>query len=516
MNNTEPKTREPKTHSINGWIPVIGLEIHVQLATQSKIFSGASTQFGAPPNAQACHIDLGFPGVLPTINQQAVNMALAFGIAIEADIPKQSVFARKNYFYPDLPKGYQISQYEHPIVASGKLAIQTHDAKGRKLFKTIGITRAHLEEDAGKSIHDLAPHHSVVDLNRAGTPLLEIVSEPEIATSDEAVAYYKAIHQIVTFLGICDGDLSQGSMRCDANVSVRKSLAAPLGTRTEIKNINSFRNIKLAIDYEIKRHIQVLEQGQSIVQETRLFDPNAQITRSMRSKEDAHDYRYFPDPDLPPIQVTDEQLAHIKNTLPELPQTKQARFEANYGLNEADIQLLTQTRAIADYFEHCIQNLTAQSFKDNVTVPILAKTCSNWINSELTGLLNQHNTAIQHAPVTPDMLSKLIIRVLDNTLSGKMAKALLPELWSHPQDPDQLIVEKNLSQMNDTEDLKAIIQSIITDNSKQVEQYLKAPDKQKKLIGFFVGQVMQQTSGKANPKQVNQLLQQLLTALLHK
>ncbi len=482
------------------WEPVIGLEIHVQLATQSKIFSGAATTFGAEPNAQACTVDLGLPGVLPVVNQRAVEMALLFGLAIGADIPPTSIFARKNYFYPDLPKGYQISQYESPIVGPGKLTITVDGTE-----KTIGITRAHLEEDAGKSIHDLRANASAIDLNRAGTPLLEIVSEPEMSSSDEAVAYYKNIHQLVTYLDICDGDLSAGSMRCDVNVSVRPTGSQTLGTRTEIKNINSFRFVQLAIDHEIERHIQVLEQGGEIRQETRLFDTSNHTTRPMRSKEDAHDYRYFPDPDIPPIEIRPELLSEIKSQLPELPKEKVSRFLTDYQLTESDTLVLTQSRDIADYFEAVYQAAT------QTTADTSAKVCSNWVTTELLGLANQHQVSFRQVPIAANQLGKLIARITDNTLSGKMAKSLLTQLWSSPQDPDLLIESQNLSQISDSGALKQIVVSVIEANAKQAEQYRAAPpEKQKKLIGYFVGQVMKASSGQANPKQVNQLLNELL------
>lgn len=478
------------------WETVIGLEIHAQLATKSKIFSAASTAFGAEPNTQACAVDLGLPGVLPVLNAEAVNMAIRFGVAVDAAIGKRSVFARKNYFYPDLPKGYQISQFELPIVGKGKL--QVNMEKG---VIEVGITRAHLEEDAGKSLHDQFPGQTGVDLNRAGTPLLEIVSEPDMHSAKEAVAYARKIHSLVQFIGICDGNMQEGSFRCDANVSVRQKGEA-LGTRAEIKNINSFRFLEKAINYEIERQIDVIEDGGEVVQETRLYDADKNETRSMRSKEEANDYRYFPDPDLLPVVVSDEHIAAIKASLPELPEAKSKRYVAELSLSDYDADLLSQSRAIADYFEAALS-----------TQPNQAKLLANWILGELTGALNKAELDYSASPVSAQSLAGLIERIADNTISGKIAKEVFEAMWNGEGSADDIIAQKGLKQITDTGAIEAIIDDIIANNAQQVDNYRNADaSKQPKMLGFFVGQVMKQTQGKANPAQVNQLLKQKLSS----
>ncbi|MGD8998876.1 MAG: Asp-tRNA(Asn)/Glu-tRNA(Gln) amidotransferase subunit GatB [Granulosicoccaceae bacterium] len=474
------------------WEVVIGLEIHAQLATKSKIFSGASTAYGAQPNTQACAVDLGLPGVLPVLNEQAVNMAVRFALATGAEIGHRSVFARKNYFYPDLPKGYQISQYELPIVGKGTLEIRLEDGTS----KTIGITRAHLEEDAGKSLHEDFHGMTGIDLNRAGTPLLEIVSEPDMRSAKEAVAYMKKMHSLVTYIGICDGNMQEGSFRCDANVSVRPKGQEEFGTRTELKNLNSFRFVERAINYEVERQIDVLEGGGKVVQETRLYDADKHETRSMRSKEEAFDYRYFPDPDLLPVVVEDDRIEQVRATLPELPDAKHARFVAQYDLSDYDADGLTATRAIADYYEQAV------AAADNET-----KLCANWIMGELTAALNRDDRDISDSPVSAEMLAGMIKRIKDNTISGKIAKQVFEAMWNGEGDADSVIEAKGLKQMTDTGAIEKIVDEVIANNPKQVEQYKGGKDK---LLGFFVGQVMKQTQGKANPGQVNQLIKQKL------
>ena len=478
------------------WETVIGLEIHVQLATQSKIFSGASTQFGAAPNTQACAVDLGLPGVLPVVNKEAVNMAVKFGLAIDAEIGKESVFARKNYFYPDLPKGYQISQMELPIVGKGELEIQLED--GEK--KVIGVTRAHLEEDAGKSLHEDFQGSTGIDLNRAGTPLLEIVSEPDIRNAKEAVAYLRTIHSIVRYLGISDGNMAEGSMRCDANVSIRPKGQEEFGTRAEIKNINSFRFVERAINTEVERQIDLIENGGAVVQETRLYDSDKNETRSMRSKEEANDYRYFPDPDLLPVMLDDEFIQATKDALPELPRQKAARFQESYGLSEYDANVLVTERANAEYFEAVV---TASQGE--------AKLSANWVTGELTANLNKNEIEITASPIAAEQLGQLILRIKDGTISGKIAKTVFEKMWTSSKDPDVIIEEEDLKQETDSGAIEAIVDEVIANSQKQVEQYLAAPDdKRKKLVGYFVGQVMKASQGKANPQQVNQILAQKL------
>lgn len=477
------------------WETVIGLEIHAQLATKSKIFSAASTAYGADANTQACAVDLGLPGVLPVLNSRVIEMAVRFGLAINAEIPPISVFARKNYFYPDLPKGYQISQYENPIVINGKIDIQSDEG----INKTIGITRAHLEEDAGKSVHEGFGKLTGIDLNRAGTPLLEIVSEPDMRSAKEAVAYMKKIHSIVRYLEICDGNMQEGSFRCDANVSVRLEGEKELGTRTELKNLNSFRFIEQAINYEVERQIDIIETGGKVVQETRLYDPNKNETRSMRSKEEANDYRYFPDPDLLPVKIDTKMIDAIRNTMPELPAEKQQRFIDEYKLSEEDITFLTSSRDIADYFEK-----TASTS----AVPALS---ANWIRGNLMAALNREEKDITGSPITADMLAGLLKRIHDNTISGKIAKQVFDAMWHGEGDADTIIEKKGLKQVTDTGAIEKIVDEVIAASVAQVNQYRNSPpEKQSKLIGYFVGQIMKKTQGKANPQQVNKILLQKL------
>jgi aspartyl-tRNA(Asn)/glutamyl-tRNA(Gln) amidotransferase subunit B len=470
-----------------GWEVVIGLEVHTQLKTKSKIFSGASTEFGLEPNTQASSVDLGLPGVLPVANLEAACMAVKFGLAIDAHINRTNVFARKNYFYPDLPKGYQISQMDLPIVGEGKLTIST--ANGEKV---IGITRAHLEEDAGKSLHEDFQGMTGIDLNRAGTPLLEIVSEPDMRSAAEAVAYLRKLHSLVTYLEICDGNMQEGSFRCDANVSVRPVGQKELGTRTESKNINSFRFVERAIDYEIERQIDLIEDGGRVVQETRLYDPDKHETRSMRSKEEAHDYRYFPDPDLPPMILEKSFIDNIRQSLPELPEAKFIRFVEDYKLNEEDATILTSTRPIADYYEQVV-NLSEAD----------AKVTANWITGELFAALNNNDLEIQQSPVSAEQFAALLNRVTDNTLSGKMAKQVFTALWKKEGQVDDIIEKQGLKQITDSGTIESIVDEVLTRCTEQVQQH---KDGNEKVFGFFVGQVMQASKGKANPGQVNQLL----------
>ena len=479
-----------QNHSIKRmtWETVIGLEIHVQLNTDSKIFSAAATEYGAQANTQACAVDLGLPGVLPVLNEQVVAKAIQFGLAIDATIADRSVFARKNYFYPDLPKGYQISQYELPIVEHGKLEIVLDDGAS----KIVGITRAHLEEDAGKSLHEDFENMTGIDLNRAGTPLIEIVSEPELSSAKEAVAYMKKIHSIIRYLEISDGNMQEGSFRCDANVSVRKEGDAKFGTRTETKNLNSFRFVERAINYEIERQIDVLESGGEVIQETRLYDPNEDATRSMRSKEEANDYRYFTDPDLLPVRIESALLDTLRDSLPELPDAKQKRFCRDYELSESDARQLTVSREVANYFEEVMKHSNKQ-----------AKLSANWILGELTAAMHNENITIESSPVDAQRLGQLITRIADNTISGKIAKEVFQEMWLGNLSADEIIEQKGLQQISDVDELDVIVKKVIDDNPKQVEQYLSGKEK---VFGFFVGKVMQATKGKANPKQVNELL----------
>jgi len=470
------------------WEAVIGLEIHAQLATSSKIFSGAATAYGAEPNTQACAVDLGLPGVLPVLNREAVRMAAIFGLAINAAVARRSVFARKNYFYPDLPKGYQISQYEQPIVAGGSLTIHREDGAE----KIIGITRAHLEEDAGKSRHEDFHGMTGVDLNRAGTPLLEIVSEPDLRSAREAVAYMRKLHTLVRYLGICDGNMQEGSFRCDANVSVRPAGQAALGTRTELKNLNSFRFVERAIDYEIRRQIEVLEDGGVVVQETRLYDPDRNETRSMRSKEEANDYRYFPDPDLLPLALDEAFIAAVRAELPELPDAKRRRFMAQYGLGGYDAETLTASRELADYYEALA-----------LAAPGDPKLCANWVMGELAAALNRTGLDIAACPLRPERLAVLLKRLQDGVISGKIAKEVFEALWNGEGDADDIIERRGLRQITDVGALEQVIADVIAANPAQAEQYRAGKDK---LFGFFVGQVMKATQGKANPQQLNELL----------
>ncbi len=474
------------------WETVIGLEIHAQLATSSKIFSGASTVFGAEPNAQACTVDLGFPGVLPVLNAEVVNMAVKFGVAIGAEITPLSVFARKNYFYPDLPKGYQISQFELPIVGKGELSISPEEG----VNKIIGITRAHLEEDAGKSVHDEFPEQTGIDLNRAGTPLLEIVSDPDMRSAKEAVAYARKIHTLVQYLEICDGNMQEGSFRCDANVSVRPAGQEELGTRAELKNINSFRFLERAINFEIERQIDLIEEGGTVIQETRLYDADKNETRSMRSKEEANDYRYFPDPDLLPVEVTADDIERIKATLPELPEQKRTRYIEQFGLSEYNAEQLSASRETAEYFEQALKQDEGQ-----------AGQLANWILGDLTGALNRGDTEIQQSPVNPVMLAGLLRRVADSTISGKIAKQVFEAMWQGEGSADEIIDARGLKQITDSSAIERLIDKVISENPDQVEQFRAGKEK---VLGFFVGQVMKRSNGQANPGQVNQMLRKKL------
>ncbi|MGR2737700.1 Asp-tRNA(Asn)/Glu-tRNA(Gln) amidotransferase subunit GatB [Billgrantia sp. Q4P2] len=481
------------------WETVIGLEVHVQLATRSKIFSGASTAFGAEPNTQACAVDLGLPGVLPVLNEAAVAMAVKFGLAIHAEIPEVSVFDRKNYFYPDLPKGYQTSQMYQPIVGAGEVEITLEDGT----TKQIRVHHAHLEEDAGKSLHEDFHGMTGVDLNRAGTPLLEIVSEPDMRSAKEAAAYLKAIHSIVTYLGISDGNMAEGSMRCDVNVSVRPKGQEALGTRAEIKNVNSFRFVERAIAYEVERQIELLEDGGKVVQETRLFDPERDETRSMRTKEEANDYRYFPCPDLLPVVLDKAYIDHLRDNLPELPADKRTRFENELGLSAYDASVLSATREMADYFEE-VKDVCGD-----------AKQAANWVQGELSGALNRENLSIGNSPVSARQLGELVARVIDDTINGKAAKQVFQALWNgQGASADAIIEAQGLKQVTDTGAIEAMIDQVISESPAQVAQYRDAePDKRGKMIGYFVGQVMKASRGTANPQQVNQLLKEKLDAL---
>ncbi|MCH9637548.1 MULTISPECIES: Asp-tRNA(Asn)/Glu-tRNA(Gln) amidotransferase subunit GatB [Rickettsiella] len=475
----------------DAWESVIGLEVHVQLSTLSKLFSGAATAYGAEPNTQACAIDLALPGVLPVLNAEAVNMAIKFGLSIQADIPHYSIFSRKNYFYPDLPKGYQISQHENPIVGPGHLTIVLENGEQ----KIIRITRAHLEEDAGKSLHEGFENMTGIDLNRAGTPLLEIVSEPDLTSPKEAVIYLKTLHTLVRYLDISDGNLQEGSFRCDANVSVRRANQKQLGKRVEIKNLNSFRFIEKAIQYEIERQIAVLENGGHIDQETRLYDTDKQETRPMRSKEDAKDYRYFTDPDLCPVFINADFIETLYQTLPELPQKKLARFQTDYKLSAYDASLLTATCELANYFEEVV--------KENVP----AKLAVNWIMGELAAALNKSNFTIIESPISAKRLATLLQRIADNTISSNIAKNVFEELWSSNKTTDKIIQEKNLQQITDQTAILRIIDEILIKYPEQLADYRSGKNK---LFGFFVGQVMKASGGKVNPQQLNHLLKEKL------
>ncbi|VVE63719.1 glutamyl-tRNA amidotransferase [Pandoraea captiosa] len=488
------------------WEVVIGLETHAQLSTASKIFSGASTQFGAAPNTQACPVDLALPGVLPVLNRGAVERAIEFGLAIGATIAPRSIFARKNYFYPDLPKGYQISQYEIPVVQGGSLKIQVEaDARtGREAYeKVVTLTRAHLEEDAGKSLHEDFAGMTGIDLNRAGTPLLEIVTEPEMRSAAEAVAYAKALHGLVVWLGICDGNMQEGSFRCDANVSVRPLGQKEFGTRAEIKNLNSFRFLEEAIQYEVRRQIELIEDGGTVVQETRLYDPDKKETRSMRSKEDAHDYRYFPDPDLMPLVIDSEWVERVRAALPELPAGMQARFVESYGLSDYDAAVLTQSKAQAAYFEAVV----AKAGKAN------AKPAANWIMGELSSMLNREDLTIDASPVSSAQLAGLLARIADNTISNKIAKEVFQLMWEERATDDgaadRIIEAKGLKQITDTGAIEKTIDEVLAANAKSVEEFRAGKEK---AFNALVGQAMKATKGKANPAQVNELLKKKLGA----
>ena len=474
------------------WETVIGLEIHAQLATRSKIFSSSATAYGAAPNTQANLVDLGYPGVLPVLNGEAVRMAVRFGLATGAKISRRSIFARKNYFYPDLPKGYQISQYERPVVEDGSLEIVLEDGTR----KTIGITRAHLEEDAGKSLHEDFHGLSGIDLNRAGTPLLEIVSEPDLRSAKEAVAYMKKIHTLVRYLEICDGNMQEGSFRCDANVSVRTKGQAEFGTRAEIKNLNSFRFVERAINYEIERQIDLIEGGGKVVQETRLYDPDRGETRSMRSKEEANDYRYFPDPDLLPLAIDEATIEAVRATLPELPDEKAARFARDHGLSEYDAGVLTASREMAEYYESVVRSLGGNP-----------KLAANWVMGELSGALNRDGLDVAQTRIDAARLAGLLARIADDTISGKLAKEVFEAMWTEGRGADEIIEARGLKQITDTSAIERAVDEVIAKNPQQLADYRSGKDK---LFGFFVGQVMKATQGKANPAQLNELLKRKL------
>ena len=473
------------------WEIVIGLETHAQLSTRSKIFSGAPTAFGAAPNTQACEVDIALPGVLPVLNRGAVESAIRFGLAVGGRINPRSVFARKNYFYPDLPKGYQISQYELPIVEGGTLEIAVGDQQ-----KTVHLTRAHLEEDAGKSLHEDFHGMTGIDLNRAGTPLLEIVSEPDLRSSAEAVAYARTLHALVRWIDICDGNMQEGSFRCDANVSVRPAGSDKLGTRCEIKNLNSFRFLERAIEFEVRRQIEVLEDGGRVAQETRLYDPDKDETRSMRSKEDAMDYRYFPDPDLLPLEVSKEWLEEIRTAMPVLPQARQAAFRAR-GLSEYDALLLVGSRETADYFEQMVENAD----------PAVAKLCANWINGALSAKLNDAGVDIRQSRISAAQLRGLVDRIADGTISGKIAKDVFDAMWAGEGTADEIIEKRGLRQISDSGEIEKIVDQVIAANPQQIADYRSGKEK---AFNSLVGQVMKATKGKANPAQVNTLLKQKL------
>ena len=478
---------------MSNWEVVIGLEIHAQLATKSKIFSGSATAYGAPPNTQASLVDLAYPGVLPVLNAQAVSMAVKFGLAVGATVARRSVFARKNYFYPDLPKGYQISQYELPVVAKGSLEVMLDDGA----VKTIGITRAHLEEDAGKSLHEGLANASGIDLNRAGTPLLEIVSEPDMRSAKEAVAYMKKIHTLVRYLEICDGNMQEGSFRCDANVSVRPKGREKFGTRAEIKNLNSFRFVEKAIHYEVARQIELIEGGGTVVQETRLYDSDKDETRSMRSKEEANDYRYFPDPDLLPVEIDETFIESVRATLPELPDEKAARFAKDLSLSPYDAGVLSASRELGAYFESVV----------TIVGSVHAKLAANWVMGELSSALNRDGVDIDRSRVAPAQLAALLARIVDSTISGKIAKEVFESMWSEGKSADAIIEAKGLKQITDASAIEGVIDAVMAANPGQLADYRSGKDK---LFGFFVGQVQKATGGKANPGQLNDLLKKKL------
>jgi len=471
---------------------VIGLEIHVQLKTESKIFSSASTHFGAEPNTQACAVDLGLPGVLPVLNVEAVNMAIIFGLAINAKIENNSIFARKNYFYPDLPKGYQISQYEIPIVSGGFINIMVNDEE-----KKIRITRAHLEEDAGKSIHDLFAKESAIDLNRAGTPLIEIVSEPDMRNAKEAVSYLKTIHSLVRYLDISDGNMQEGSFRCDANISLREKGKSEFGTRAEIKNLNSFKFVEQAINYEIKRQKKILTNNEIVLQETRLYDPQKNETRSMRSKEEANDYRYFPDPDLLPIQITDELLDTIKTKMPELPDERKNRFKEAYNLNDYDINILVDDKFLSNFYESVLER--------NKLDP---KLTANWIITDLLSLANKSNLSIADIPISPVNFSDLLAAIKSDKISTKQGKIVLEKMWETGKTAEEIIDNEGLSQISGTDEINKLVDKVLKNHYKSVEEYKNGKDK---LFGFFVGEIMKESKGKASPQVVSKLLREKLT-----
>ncbi|MGS0707474.1 Asp-tRNA(Asn)/Glu-tRNA(Gln) amidotransferase subunit GatB [Acinetobacter sp. ANC 3781] len=491
--NNSTKATKPKSLLIDGWEVVIGIEIHTQLATNSKIFSGSSTVFGNDPNTQASLVDLAMPGVLPVLNKEVVDLAIRFGLGIDAYIDKASVFARKNYFYPDSPKGYQISQMDNPIVGLGHIDIQLEDGT----VKRIGVTRAHLEEDAGKSIHDQFEGMSGIDLNRAGTPLLEIVSEPDMRSVEEAVAYIKSIHTLVRWLGISDGNMAEGSFRCDCNVSLRRP-GQPFGTRCELKNLNSFRFIEQAINVEIERQMEILEWDGTIDQETRLFDPVKMETRSMRSKEEANDYRYFPDPDLLPVIIADEQIEAARAALPELPKARRERFVADFGVTEYDAHVLTLTREMSEFFEAVVKAAGGAA---------QGKVSANWVMGEFSAALNKAGLDLADSPVTAEKLGGMIARIVDNTINGKIAKQVFGFMWEEGKTADEIIAEKGLKQETDTGAVEAIIKEVLAANEKMVEEYKSGKEK---AFNGLVGQVMKAAKGKANPAQVNELMKKLI------
>lgn len=470
------------------WESVIGLEIHAQLSTRSKIFSGASTTYGAAPNLQACAVDLGLPGVLPVLNAEVVRMAVMFGIAVNAQISQRSVFARKHYFYPDLPKGYQISQFELPVVQGGHVDIQRADGAPLR----VNLTRAHLEEDAGKSLHDAVPGQSGIDLNRAGTPLIEIVSEPDLRSAVEAVTYMRKVHEIVRYLGICDGNMEEGSFRCDANVSIRRPGQSRLGTRTELKNLNSFRFVERAIEHEIERQTSILERGGTIAQETRLYDADTDQTRAMRSKEEANDYRYFPDPDLLPLEITESYVASVRAKLPELPDARRRRFESEFGLSAYDVEALTSEREVADYFETAVAATGGHP-----------KLVANWINGELSANLNREHLSIDQSRINPEALGQLLQRIADDTISGKIAKQVFDAMWRGEGDADAIIDSGGLRQITDSDAIERLVDEIIASSPEPAAQLRAGKDK---VLGYFVGQIMKRSQGKANPQRVTELL----------
>jgi aspartyl-tRNA(Asn)/glutamyl-tRNA(Gln) amidotransferase subunit B len=473
------------------WEIVIGLETHAQLSTSSKLFSGAATAFGAAPNTQACAIDLALPGVLPVANRAAVERAIRFGLAVGGSVHGRSIFARKNYFYPDLPKGYQISQYERPIVTGGRIAVRVREGR-----KDIRLTRAHLEEDAGKSLHEDFHGMSGIDLNRAGTPLLEIVSEPDMHSAEEAVAYAKTLHALVRWIGICDGNMQEGSFRCDANVSVRRAGAAQLGTRCEIKNLNSFRFLERAIAYEARRQIELLEDGGAVVQETRLYDPDRDCTLPMRSKEDAQDYRYFPDPDLLPLEVSEAWVRAVERSMPELPAAMQTRFVREYALPEYDAMVLTATREMADYYQAVVEQLPAQP-----------KLAANWLMGEVAGRLNREGLDITDLPIAAEQFAGLLSRIADGTISGKTAKEVFDAMWAGEGGADDIIAARGLRQISDSAELERLVDGVLQANSAQVAEYRGGKEK---ALNYLVGQAMKASRGKANPAQLTALLKQRL------